>query len=131
MSQCGFASTTYIPAATSIVSGINVQATKPTLTLTATTTTAQGSATTTTSSPGNPTPGNPNSPPGNPTQGTQGNSPQVGTGGGGGGFIQGNGSFNQGDGGTVTAGGVENSPGTMILGIAAAAACAVELLFGI
>ena len=32
MSQCSFASTTYVPAATSVVAGISVVATKPTVT---------------------------------------------------------------------------------------------------
>lgn len=32
MSQCGFASTTYVPAATSAVAGVTVVATKPTAT---------------------------------------------------------------------------------------------------
>jgi hypothetical protein len=37
MSQCGFSSTTYTPAATTAVAGINVQATKPAVTLGSTT----------------------------------------------------------------------------------------------
>lgn len=47
MSQCAFSSTSYVRAATSVISGIEVQATKPAATVTpiATTTAAAATAT--------------------------------------------------------------------------------------
>jgi hypothetical protein len=47
MSQCSFSSTSYVRAATSVVSGIEVQATKPAATVTPVATTRAAAATAT------------------------------------------------------------------------------------